>query len=132
MTYYNDTPPNRDDQLKSICRIGFLITALAGGIVFYVFGYDLLGGIGLGGSLFALASFFHINKDVNRRSQHIDTKMTWFLVGLTILGVMVLVGNHKLEGPPFYTGIAASLSLICGITYCIELIFTWSDSVSKN
>lgn len=128
MTYYNDKPPNRDSQLLKVSRLAFLVLAIAGGILFYLYKYELYGGVGLGASLFSLASFFHINKEDSRKSVTIDTKMTWFLIGLVFLGLTLLLVNHYISGPPFYTGIAASLILVCSITYCIELLLTWSDN----
>lgn len=129
MTYYNDKPPVRDGQVLKTSRMTFIILALAGGLLFYYYKYQLLGGFGIGLSLFSLASFFHVNKDLSRESDNIDTKMTWFLIGLVFLGLLLLLVNHYISGPPFYTGISASLILICAITYCVELLLTWSDSV---
>lgn len=129
MTYYNDKPPARDNQVLKIARITFVVLAIIGGLLFHSFRYQLLGGFGIGLSLFSLASFFHINKDLSRKSDNIDTKMTWFLIALVFLGLLLLLVNHYMSGPLFYTGISASLILICGITYCIELLLTWSDSV---
>ncbi len=120
---------NQYEQMRKFCRIFFLAFAAIGSLVFYYWGYSLLGGVGLSASLFSLVSFFHFNKVVERKAKHLDTKMTWFLLAVVFVGILLILGNKMQEGPQFYYGIGGGMTLVGGIAYCIELLFTWLANV---
>lgn len=131
MTEYNEGPKDHTAITRKYARLTFLAIAIIGTGLFYWFKYSLLGGLGAGCFLFSLVSFFHFNKLKVVQGESMDTRMTWFLLGLIFLGLGILVANHLMEGPEFYEGIAAALCLISSIAYCVELIMTWSTRVTK-
>ncbi len=120
---------NHEGQLFKFCRIFFLIVAVLGSALYYWKGNTMAGGIGLSASLFSLVSFFHFNKLQKREGTHIDTKMTWFLLIVTIIGVLLIFLNKMQGGPHFYYGIGGGMAMIGGIAYGLELLYTWLAQV---
>lgn len=118
-------PPDRKIQTIKASKLVFIVLAIVGSVLFYFFRYDLVGGLGLSSSLFGLASWFHFRKNQDRKSKSMDTKMTWFLLGAVVLGVVLLFLNHQQNGPDFYAGIAAGLVFMAALTYGFELTLTW-------
>jgi len=118
-------PPDRKSQTITASKVVFLILAVAGAILFYFFNYGLLGGLGLSSCLFALASCIHFRKAHNRASESMDTKMTWFLLGAVVFGVVLMLFNVLQSGPEFYAGIAAGLIFMAALTYGFELTLIW-------
>jgi len=125
------TPPplnpntNQLAQTKKFCNVFFLTLAILGSGVFYYFKNSILGGVGLSVSLFSLVSFFHFLKVTDRQSKHADTKMSWFLLGVCLVGLLLIAGNAMSEGIAFYYGIGAGMSMMGGIAYGLELMLTW-------
>lgn len=104
--------------------------AFLGAVLFFIFKYTLLGGLGLGLSLFGLASWFHFRKyqllNYNPNvEQTVDSKMTWFLLVLILVGVLLLFSNIRQEGPEFYNGISVGLICVCAVAYVGELLLNW-------
>jgi len=118
-------PPDRKSQSIAASKIVFFVLAIAGAVLFYFFKYDLLGGLGLSGSLFGLASWFHFRRSHNRKSESMDTKMTWFLLGAVVFGIALMLLNSMQKGPDFYSGIAAGMVFMAALTYGFELTLTW-------
>ena len=108
----------------------FLTLALAGTILFYFFRLALLGGLGVGLSLFGLVSWFHFRRRFSPDPkaplrESVESKMGWFLLGLVIVGILILVFNVQQKGPEFYNGIAAGLVFTCAVAYVFELMLNW-------
>lgn len=118
-----------DKKTARSIRILFLALAVVGSVLFYYYQRTTLGGLGLSGCLFSLVSFFHFLKPRAGKTKHIDTKMTWFLLAMTVVGIILLFANHMNRGPDFYRGIAAGVAMICGLAYGLELLMTWLDNV---
>lgn len=118
-------PADRKSQTITASKLVFFILAVFGAMLFYFFRFELLGGLGLSSSLFGLASWFHFRKMQDRKSDNMDTKMTWFLMGAIIFGIALILLNHMQEGPDFYAGIAAGMVFIAALTYAFELMLTW-------
>lgn len=116
-------------RMTKLCRLVFLTLAIVGSIMFYYFQQTTMGGLGVSTSLFALVSFFHFNKLESRKSTMIDTKMTWFLLGVCILGLVLMIANAAQDGPDFYNGISVGMIFMGGLAYSLELVFTWLDNV---
>lgn len=131
MDMKKDPPHISDLDSKTLfyIKIFFLVAAILGSGLFYFFQRSTVGGLGIATCLFSLVSFFHFNKPRAGKTKHIDTKMTWFLLALTLLGIVIIIVNEMQGGPDFYRGIGAGLSLICGITYALELLMVWLDNV---
>lgn len=132
MAIYNEQPPDRRINVLKFTKLGLVIVAIVGTMIFYVYQFDVLGGLGLALALFGLASFFHFNKRKETVVELMDTKISWFLIGMTFIGLFLVLANYTIKGPAFYNGIGIGMTLICAISYCVELLLTWSDSVSKK
>ncbi len=125
--------PDRRATTAKLSTNVFIAFSIIGALLFYLFQYALLGGLGLGLSLFGLVSWFHFKKrglpqynpDIQ---QTVDTKMTWFLFTLAIVGILILIFNMRQNGPEFYNGIAAGLVFTCAVAYVIELLLNWFSS----
>jgi len=122
-------PPDRQIQtLKFTVRL-FMFLALVGTIGFHFFRFEMLGGLGLAFSLFGLVSWFHFRKREKERLDAIETKFTWFLLALVMVGILIFGINVRMKGPEFYNGIAGGLIFMCGLTYALELFLNWMASV---
>lgn len=120
---------NYKSKTTTASRIIFLSLAVVGCGLYYYFQNSMLGGLGVSTSLFALVSFFHFNKLANRKSKLIDTKMSWFLIAICILGIILMVANEAMHGSDFNRGVTGGMILMGGLSYCLELVFTWLDNV---
>ena len=118
-------PPDRKVQTSRFIHAAFMVMALAGAALFHFYRLQLVGGLGLGMSLFGLASWFHFRRHEVGKTQSMDTKMSWFLLGCIMLGVLILLVNLAMKGTDFHTGIAAALVFVSALTYCMELLLTW-------
>ncbi len=121
-------PPDRKAQTVRMTTGIFLVFSILGSVLFYIFRFELLGGLGLGCSLFGLVSWFHFRKrhiPSQNLESTVESKMTWFLLGLAIIGIVILLLNVQQNGPAFYSGIAAGLSFTCAVAYVCELLLNW-------
>lgn len=121
-------PINRKAQTERLTTVIFLLFAIIGSILFYIFRFELLGGLGLGCSLFGLVSWFHFRKrslSTHKADQSVESRMTWFLLGLTVIGIIIVLLNVQQKGPDFYSGIAAGLAFTCAVAYVCELLHNW-------
>jgi len=120
---------NYKSKTKNASRIIFLSLAVVGCGLYYYFQNSMLGGLGVSTSLFSLVSFFHFKKFSNRKSKLVDTKMSLFLIGICVVGIILMVANEAIDGSDFNRGITAGMAFMGGLSYCLELIFTWLDNV---
>ncbi len=107
----------------------FGIIMSLGLVLYYYYGQSISGGIGLSCCVFSMISFFHFFHRENKKEKNIESKMTWFLLFLSIAGVMLIFSNSYLNGPAFYEGMGVGICLIAAITYCIELFSRFIESV---
>jgi len=121
--------PDKEQLIKRFCRLFFMALAIIGSVIYYYSGDTMLGGFGLSSSLFSMVSFFHFNKIIDRTSDTIETKMTWFFLAMVFIGLLLILANKAQDGPHFYFGIAGAMTFLGGLGYCLELFLVWLANV---
>lgn len=121
--------PDRFEGLVRFCNLLFPLLVVLGAALYYFFKTDLLGGFGIATALLSIASIFHFKNVTKQKVNNIETGLSWFLISASILGFFIIIINKWNVGPNFNYGVGAAMCLIAAVSYIIELLFNYLNSV---
>ncbi len=111
------------------CSITFFILTLVGSGLYYFFGDNVYGGLGVGVALMSMFSFFHLRQQLQNKSSAIESSFTWLLLGLSIGGIVMALLNNYVFDSDFGVGLGVGICFISAAIYCCELLIRFLDSV---
>ena len=104
------------------------ITAI--GIAIYIYLPDSIwAGAGIMASMTSVASLIHIKFLIPSDDNVIESKQTWFLLLVTVIGIVAIIYCKASGCPDFYTGMGGGIALVSAITFCVILLIRFDQSV---
>jgi len=117
---------------QSVTKISFVslsVFLLIGVVLYYFLPETVWAGAGLSAAIMSFVSLLHFKFRNQNQGKSIESKFTWLLLLGMIIGVMLIFSNKSFGASDFYIGVGAGIALVCGLTYCLELILRFVDGI---
>ena len=117
---------------QSVTKISFVslsVFLLIGIVLYYLLPETVWAGAGLSTALMSFVSLLHFKFRYQNQEKSIESEFTWLLFLCMIVGVLLIFSNKSFGASDFYIGIGAGIAVVSSLTYCLELILRFVDSV---
>ena len=117
---------------QSLIRFSYMVLSLIiliGVGIYYFLPQTIWSGFGLSSAIMCFPSLLHFRFRNQEKEKSIESIFTSLLLICVVLGVILIFTYKWIGAADFYVGIGGGIALVSAITYTIELVIRFVESI---